>query len=208
MYLVPTSSLSFARLSQGVLRYFGWLLSAAVVIASLLTLTVTLSDCQVVEDGYEFFAKRQLVTLFSAPNYCGEFDNAGALMSVDETLMCSFQILKVSAECRQVGCRRAARSSGRVRVHARAGAFVVPAVACVRCVAGWQSSKSAVSGLGRARAPRATRTRSRPVAVHVRSPGRPACACLSAPACLPDTPRVSLRCLRLSPAALACVLVC
>jgi hypothetical protein len=31
----------------------------------------------VVEDGYEFFAKRQLVTLFSAPNYCGEFDNAG-----------------------------------------------------------------------------------------------------------------------------------
>jgi len=26
---------------------------------------------QVVEDGYEFFAKRQLVTLFSAPNYCG-----------------------------------------------------------------------------------------------------------------------------------------
>ena len=32
---------------------------------------------QVVEDGYEFFASRQLVTLFSAPNYCGEFDNAG-----------------------------------------------------------------------------------------------------------------------------------
>lgn len=51
-------------------------------------------EIQVVEDGYEFFAKRQLVTLFSAPNYCGEFDNAGAMMSVDETLMCSFQILK------------------------------------------------------------------------------------------------------------------
>jgi serine/threonine-protein phosphatase PP1 catalytic subunit len=80
---------------------------------------------QVVEDGYEFFAKRQLVTLFSAPNYwcvvwmlppphthththtptpsshgrsppprSGEFDNAGAMMSVDDTLMCSFQILK------------------------------------------------------------------------------------------------------------------
>jgi len=51
---------------------------------------------QVVEDGYEFFAKRQLVTLFSAPNYCGEFDNAGAMMSVDDTLMCSFQVLKPS----------------------------------------------------------------------------------------------------------------
>ncbi|KAJ3284039.1 Metallo-dependent phosphatase [Rhizoclosmatium globosum] len=49
---------------------------------------------QVVEDGYEFFAKRQLVTLFSAPNYCGEFDNAGAMMSIDEALLCSFQILK------------------------------------------------------------------------------------------------------------------
>lgn len=49
---------------------------------------------QVVEDGYEFFADRQLVTIFSAPNYCGEFDNAGAVMSVDETLMCSFQILR------------------------------------------------------------------------------------------------------------------
>ncbi|KAF3630175.1 Serine/threonine-protein phosphatase PP1 isozyme 1 [Capsicum annuum] len=49
---------------------------------------------EVVEDGYEFFANRQLVTVFSAPNYCGEFDNAGAMMSVDETLMCSFQILK------------------------------------------------------------------------------------------------------------------
>ncbi|XP_073040324.1 serine/threonine-protein phosphatase PP1 isozyme 2-like isoform X1 [Primulina eburnea] len=49
---------------------------------------------QVVEDGYEFFAERKLVTVFSAPNYCGEFDNAGAMMSVDESLMCSFQILK------------------------------------------------------------------------------------------------------------------
>lgn len=47
---------------------------------------------QVVEDGYEFFAKRQLITIFSAPNYCGEFDNAGALMSVNEDLLCSFQV--------------------------------------------------------------------------------------------------------------------
>mmetsp|Transcript_114864 Transcript_114864/g.256394 ORF Transcript_114864/g.256394 Transcript_114864/m.256394 type:complete len:304 (+) Transcript_114864:78-989(+) len=49
---------------------------------------------QVVEDGYEFFAKRQLITVFSAPNYCGEFDNAGAMMTIDETLMCSFKVLK------------------------------------------------------------------------------------------------------------------
>ena len=42
----------------------------------------------------QFFASRGLVTIFSAPNYCGEFDNAGAMMSIDEDLMCSFQILK------------------------------------------------------------------------------------------------------------------
>ncbi|KAH8252361.1 hypothetical protein KR038_010178, partial [Drosophila bunnanda] len=49
---------------------------------------------QCVEDGYEFFSKRELITLFSAPNYCGEFDNAGAMMNVDKDLLCTFQILK------------------------------------------------------------------------------------------------------------------
>nr|CAI5826469.1 unnamed protein product [Callosobruchus analis] len=47
---------------------------------------------QVVEDGYEFSAQRKLITIFSAPNYCGTFDNAGALMSVNEDLLCSFQV--------------------------------------------------------------------------------------------------------------------
>lgn len=47
----------------------------------------------VVEDGYEFFNDRSLVTVFSAPNYCGEFDNWGAVMSVSEGLMCSFELL-------------------------------------------------------------------------------------------------------------------
>lgn len=49
---------------------------------------------KVVEDGYEFFAQRRLVTIFSAPNYGGEFDNAGALLNVDSSLICSFEILK------------------------------------------------------------------------------------------------------------------
>lgn len=49
---------------------------------------------QVVEDGYEFQANRQLVTIFSAPNYCGEFDNAGAIMVVSPDLVCSFKILR------------------------------------------------------------------------------------------------------------------
>jgi serine/threonine-protein phosphatase PP1 catalytic subunit len=49
---------------------------------------------QVVEDGYEFFANKQLVTIFTAPNYTGEFDNDGAVMYIDENLVCSFVILK------------------------------------------------------------------------------------------------------------------
>ncbi|XP_051145603.1 serine/threonine-protein phosphatase PP1-like [Andrographis paniculata] len=53
---------------------------------------------QVVEDGYEFFAQRRLVTVFSAPNYGGEFDNVGALLTVDESLVCSFDILKPATE--------------------------------------------------------------------------------------------------------------
>jgi len=60
---------------------------------------------QVVEDGYEFFAGRELVTVFSAPNYCGEFDNAGAMMTVDDTLMCSFQILKPASASQQRNAR-------------------------------------------------------------------------------------------------------
>ena len=48
---------------------------------------------QVVEDGYEFFNKRSLVTIFSAPNYCGEFDNCAAYMVVDDNLKCSFTSL-------------------------------------------------------------------------------------------------------------------
>lgn len=40
------------------------------------------AQSQVVEDGYEFFANRKLVTIFGAPNYCGEFDNAAAVLQV------------------------------------------------------------------------------------------------------------------------------
>ncbi|CEI92052.1 Putative Serine/threonine-protein phosphatase [Rhizopus microsporus] len=70
---------------------------------------------QVVEDGYEFFAKRQLVTIFSAPNYCGEFDNAGAMMSVDESLMCSFQILKPAEKKAKAGSNNKQKNTkGRV----------------------------------------------------------------------------------------------
>ena len=51
-----------------------------------------------VEDGYEFFADRTLVTIFSAPDYCGEYTNSASMMLVDENLMCSFKVLKPLSE--------------------------------------------------------------------------------------------------------------
>ena len=45
------------------------------------------------DGGYGFFASRQLVTLFSAPCYCGEFDNDAGVMNIDEKLQCSFVII-------------------------------------------------------------------------------------------------------------------
>jgi serine/threonine-protein phosphatase PP1 catalytic subunit len=49
---------------------------------------------QVVDEGYEFFASRQLITIFSAPNYCGEFDNSAGIMIIDESLTCSLKVLR------------------------------------------------------------------------------------------------------------------
>ena len=49
---------------------------------------------QVVEDGYEFQCDRQLVTIFSAPNYCDEFDNAGGVLCIGEDMVSSFKVLR------------------------------------------------------------------------------------------------------------------
>ena len=51
------------------------------------------------EDGYGFFGKnKQLVTIFSAKNYCGDFDNDAAIMNVDADLMCKFITFKGDAK--------------------------------------------------------------------------------------------------------------
>lgn len=77
-------------------RGVSYIFSASVVKSFLQAqnLDLVVRAHQVVADGYEFFASRQLVTLFSAPNYCGMFNNNAALMVVDQNLKCSFQILR------------------------------------------------------------------------------------------------------------------
>ena len=53
---------------------------------------------QVMDDGYEFFADCHLITLFSAPNYGGELNNLGAVLTVDENMVCSLFVLKPEEE--------------------------------------------------------------------------------------------------------------
>jgi serine/threonine-protein phosphatase PP1 catalytic subunit len=50
---------------------------------------------QAVTGGYEFAFQRDqgIVTIFSAPNYCG-WDNKAAVMHVSETLICTFTVLE------------------------------------------------------------------------------------------------------------------
>ena len=49
---------------------------------------------QLVSDGYKFSHNNKLVTVFSAPNYCGNCGNDGAVMKINENLVCSFIIIK------------------------------------------------------------------------------------------------------------------
>lgn len=69
---------------------------------------------QVVEEGYRFFEKRKLVTLFSAPNYCGEFDNAGGVLVVHKNLMCSLSILKPDSLTNKIKDTLSQKKSGRL----------------------------------------------------------------------------------------------
>ena len=50
----------------------------------------------VVDEGYEFFADKKLVTIFSAPKYTGDFNNSGCFLSVKDDLSCRFLTLKQS----------------------------------------------------------------------------------------------------------------
>ena len=53
---------------------------------------------QVVEEGFQFFAGMKLVTIFTAPNYMGEFDNNGGILEVGEDLLCKIHVLKPNIE--------------------------------------------------------------------------------------------------------------
>ena len=53
---------------------------------------------QLVAEGYKFFGNNKLITVFSAPNYCGNCGNDGAVMKISDKLECSFIIIKPTNE--------------------------------------------------------------------------------------------------------------
>ncbi|KAM3717314.1 putative serine/threonine-protein phosphatase C06A1.3 [Dirofilaria immitis] len=61
----------------------------------LLKIDLIIRAHQVVQDGYELMVGKKLITIFSAPNYAGQFNNAGAVVCIDDDLQVTFQQLRV-----------------------------------------------------------------------------------------------------------------
>lgn len=56
-------------------------------------------DCiwfQVVKKGYDIMGNKQLMTIFSAPNYTGTFNNNAAILYVSEKMDVAVIVLNVS----------------------------------------------------------------------------------------------------------------
>ncbi|XP_003741456.1 serine/threonine-protein phosphatase alpha-3 isoform-like [Galendromus occidentalis] len=88
----PFGGEGFKRNDRGVSFLFGADVLRQFLIKNNLDLVCRAH--QVVADGFEFFSDRSLVTIFSAPNYCNEFDNAAAVMVVAKDLTCTFRVLR------------------------------------------------------------------------------------------------------------------
>ncbi|OZC06998.1 putative phosphoprotein phosphatase 1 [Onchocerca flexuosa] len=84
----------------------GVLLSAC----KLLKIDLIIRAHQVVQDGYELMVGKKLITIFSAPNYAGQFNNAGAVVCIDDELQVTFQQLRIPPgptcmrPCPEVAC--------------------------------------------------------------------------------------------------------
>uniref|UniRef100_A0A8R1DVI0 Serine/threonine-protein phosphatase n=1 Tax=Caenorhabditis japonica TaxID=281687 RepID=A0A8R1DVI0_CAEJA len=86
------SILEYAPSPRGVSYLFGRTALRAFLKKHNLRLVVR--GHQVVQDGYEFFDDRRLVTIFSAPNYCGQNDNTAVILSVDKKLNLSMTLYR------------------------------------------------------------------------------------------------------------------
>ncbi|KAH7827494.1 putative protein phosphatase type 1 [Monocercomonoides exilis] len=53
---------------------------------------------EMTQRGYHFFAQNRGITVFSAVQYCGKYQNDGAIIKVSSDLLCSFVLLKPQKE--------------------------------------------------------------------------------------------------------------
>uniref|UniRef100_A0AAF5PU55 Serine/threonine-protein phosphatase n=1 Tax=Wuchereria bancrofti TaxID=6293 RepID=A0AAF5PU55_WUCBA len=83
---------------------------ALLAACKLLKIDLVIRAHQVVQDGYELMVGEKLITIFSAPNYAGQFNNAGAVVCIDDDLQVTFQQLRVPPgptcvrSCPEVAC--------------------------------------------------------------------------------------------------------
>ena len=52
-----------------------------------------------------------MITVFSAPNYCGKFDNLGAMLIIEENMKCHIKQIKSSELLREKKKRNSTPSS-------------------------------------------------------------------------------------------------
>lgn len=46
------------------------------------------------------------MTIFSAPNYCGQFENNAAVLNIGKELVCSFSIIKADVKFQSDGKKK------------------------------------------------------------------------------------------------------
>jgi len=94
MWSDPTSidSIEWGANSRGVSCTYGT--SAISKFLKMNNLQLICRAHQLVSDGYKFFSDNKLLTVFSAPNYCGNCGNDGAVMKLTNELEGSFIIIK------------------------------------------------------------------------------------------------------------------